>query len=90
MEKVAYRLLEPELISGKDVLVVGGGDSAIESALLLAPSNKVTLSYRGDKFSRLKPLNAENIQKAIHDKTLDVILESNIKRKYACYSMALF
>lgn len=78
MEKVAYRLLEPELISGKDVLVVGGGDSAIESALLLAPSNKVTLSYRGDKFSRLKPLNAENIQKAIHDKTLDVILESNV------------
>ncbi|MBK7879479.1 MAG: NAD(P)-binding domain-containing protein [Saprospiraceae bacterium] len=78
LEKVAYRLLEPELISSKHVLVVGGGDSAIESALLLAPKNKVTLSYRGDKFSRLKPLNLESIQKAILEKTVDVILESNV------------
>jgi thioredoxin reductase (NADPH) len=61
LEKVAYRLLEPEDISGKDIMVVGGGDSAIESALLLCDRNNVTLSYRGDTFSRLKPMNSERI-----------------------------
>ena len=40
--KVAYRLLDPELIAGKNIVVVGGGDSAIESAFLLADENQVT------------------------------------------------
>ncbi len=65
--KVAYRLLEPELISGKNIVVVGGGDSAVESALLLADENKVTLSYRKDTFSRLKPGNKQNLDEAIAD-----------------------
>lgn len=77
-EKVAYRLLEPENITGKDVLVVGGGDSAIESALLLAESNKVTLSYRNDVFSRLKPGNSSRINEAISNGTIDVRLNSNL------------
>ncbi|MFN8256058.1 MAG: NAD(P)-binding domain-containing protein [Bacteroidales bacterium] len=77
-EKVAYRLLEPENISGKNILVVGGGDSAIESALLLADNNKVTLSYRGDAFSRLKPLNNTKLNEAITKGILDVKLNSNI------------
>lgn len=64
MEKVAYRLLEPEDIKGKDILVVGGGDSAIESALLLCEQNNVTLSYRSEAFSRLKPMNSQKIQMA--------------------------
>lgn len=38
-QKVAYRLLEPERISGKKIIVVGGGDSAIESALLCSCNN---------------------------------------------------
>ena len=46
LEKVAYRLLEPEMIHDKDILIVGGGDSAIENALLLCDNNRVTLSYR--------------------------------------------
>lgn len=64
LEKVAYRLLEPEDIKGKDILVVGGGDSAIESALLLCEQNNVTLSYRSEAFSRLKPMNSQKIQMA--------------------------
>ena len=76
-EKVAYRLLEPELIEGKDILVVGGGDSAIESALLLAPQNRVTLSYRKDAFSRLKPKNRDQILAAMQRGTVDVRFLTN-------------
>ncbi|MDE5418015.1 NAD(P)-binding domain-containing protein [Labilibaculum sp. DW002] len=78
LEKVAYRLLEPEDISGKNITVVGGGDSAIESALLLADQNKVSLSYRKESFNRLKPKNSERIQAAISQGKLDVIFNSNI------------
>jgi thioredoxin reductase/Pyruvate/2-oxoacid:ferredoxin oxidoreductase delta subunit len=77
-EKVAYRLLEPELIQNKKIVVVGGGDSAIESALLLADSNKVMLSYRGDAFSRLKPKNAEKIQLAAQTGKIDIRLNSTL------------
>ena len=76
--KVAYRLLEPERIKAKNIMVVGGGDSAIESALLLKDQNEVILSYRKDKFSRLKPKNKENIQQAISDNSLRVIFNSNL------------
>lgn len=77
-EKVAYRLLEPELINGKDIIVVGGGDSAIESALLLADENKVTLSYRNDVFNRIKPANNLGLNKAREDGKLDVRLSTNL------------
>lgn len=76
-EKVAYRLLEPEDIKGKDIMIVGGGDSAIESALLLADQNKVTLSYRNDLFNRLKPKNSEKIKEAIAAGRLDVLFNTN-------------
>ena len=78
LEKVAYRLLEPELIQGKNIMVVGGGDSAIESALLLCDDNNVTLSYRKDKFSRIKPKNNENVLKAIKDGRLTMQYNTNV------------
>lgn len=77
-EKVAYKLLEPEEIKNKKILVVGGGDSAIESALLLADQNKVTLSYRSSAFSRLKPKNNVKINEAINSGLIDVKLNSNL------------
>lgn len=77
-EKVAYRLLEPEGISGNHILVVGGGDSAVESALLLADSNHVTLSYRNEAFNRIKPLNSISLNKAIADGKIDVRLKTNV------------
>jgi thioredoxin reductase len=77
-EKVAYRLLEPENIEGKDIIVVGGGDSAVESALLLADNNRVTLSYRNEVFSRLKPLNTTKLNEAIANKHIEVMLSSNL------------
>jgi thioredoxin reductase (NADPH) len=77
-EKVAYRLLEPEGISGKDIIVVGGGDSAVESALLLADNNHVTLSYRNEVFNRLKPQNSMALNKAIAEGRLEVRLKTNL------------
>ena len=77
-EKVAYRLLEPEVIVGKDVIVVGGGDSAVESALLLANENHVTLSYRSEVFNRIKPANSMAINKAMAEGKLEVRLNSNV------------
>jgi thioredoxin reductase/NAD-dependent dihydropyrimidine dehydrogenase PreA subunit len=77
-EKVAYRLLEPEEISGKKILIVGGGDSAIESALSLADHNKVILSYRSSAFNRIKKKNAEKINEAIQNGLIDVQFNTNV------------
>ena len=80
-EKVAYRLIEPELINNKKVIVVGGGDSAIESALLLAEdgSNKVTISYRAKSFNRIKPANLQKIGTAQKQNRVNIIYESNLE-----------
>jgi len=77
--KVAYRLLEPERIIDKNIIVVGGGDAAIETALLLKDTNHVILSYRSDKFSRLKPKNKIIIDEAIANNKIKVIFNSNLK-----------
>ncbi len=78
--KVAYRLIEPERISGKKILVVGGGDSAVESAMLLMDQNEVTLSYRKDRFARIKAGNREKIETAMREEKLKVIFNSNLVR----------
>lgn len=78
-EKVYYRLLEPELIHNQNILIVGGGDSAIESALLLAEEkNIVTISYRGNLFSRLKQKNLEKINRAKKSSEINVIFNSSV------------
>ncbi|MEQ8838474.1 MAG: FAD-dependent oxidoreductase, partial [Lacipirellulaceae bacterium] len=58
-EKVVYRLHTPEDYQDQDVLIVGGGNSAVEAALTLMDHNRVTLSYRRDEFFRLKQDNRE-------------------------------
>jgi thioredoxin reductase len=70
--------LEPEFITGKDIIVVGGGDSAIESALLLADANNVTISYRNEVFNRIKPANSTALNKAVSDKKLNIKLNTNL------------
>jgi thioredoxin reductase len=78
-EKVYYRLLEPELIHNQKILIVGGGDSAVESALLLKEeANEVTISYRSENFSRLKPKNLEKITDAVSGGEIKVIFNSSV------------
>ncbi|MDP3831060.1 MAG: NAD(P)-binding domain-containing protein, partial [Ignavibacteriaceae bacterium] len=70
---------EPELINNKKILVVGGGDSAIESALLLAEnSNDVTLSYRAANFARIKPKNNERILHAEKEGLVNILFNTNV------------
>jgi len=76
--KVAYRLIESERIKDKKVIVVGGGDSAIESAMLLMEQNDVILSYRKDKFSRIKPKNRDKINEAIESGKIQAAFNSNL------------
>lgn len=78
LPKVYYRLLEPERFNDKKIIVVGGGDSAIESALLLMEENDVTLSYRKDHFARLKPKNRERIEEAYDNKKVNILFNSNL------------
>ena len=61
--KVMYQLLEAESYTGQQILVVGGGDSAVEAVLGLArqKGNRVTLSYRKEKLVRIKKKNDERI-----------------------------
>jgi thioredoxin reductase/Pyruvate/2-oxoacid:ferredoxin oxidoreductase delta subunit len=67
LEKTLYDIVEMEAFPGCRMLVVGGGDSAIESALGLAsqPDTTVTLSYRGQEFPRLKARNREKLEAAL-------------------------
>lgn len=82
LPKVVYRLLEPEQYRGQHVIVVGGGDSAVEAGLALAelPDIKVTLSYRGEAFGRIKTKNRARLEQALAKKSLTVALSSQIRR----------
>ena len=82
LPKVTYRLIEPEQYRNKRVLVVGGGDSALEAACSIAevPGSAVTLSYRSEAFTRAKAKNRERIQTAEASGCLDVLLGSQVER----------
>ena len=75
---VLYRLIEADHYTGKNILVVGGGDSAVEAAMGLAhqAGNKVTLSYRRSEFSRLKDRNAKRIAEYISSNKIEVLFNS--------------
>jgi thioredoxin reductase (NADPH) len=79
LPNVMYRLIEADHYVNKRILVVGGGDSAIEAAMGLAHQvgNQVTLSYRKEAFTRIKERNSQRIQECIRKGKLKVIFNSN-------------
>jgi thioredoxin reductase len=74
-----YRLIEADHYINKRILVVGGGDSAVEAAMGLANQNgnQVTLSYRGDRFSRIKERNEKRIDECMRSGKVRVLFNSN-------------
>jgi thioredoxin reductase (NADPH) len=77
--KVVYRLIDPEQYKGQRVLVVGGGDSALEAAVSIAEQKgaKVTLSYRSEAFSRVKEKNRSALKAAEGTGHLRVMLKTS-------------
>ena len=78
LPKVMYRLIEADHYINKKILVVGGGDSAVEAAMGLAsqPGNQVTMSYRQERFGRIKDRNAKRIDDFMNKRKLKVIFNS--------------
>ncbi len=79
LPKVMYRLIEADHYINKKILVVGGGDSAVEAAMGLAnqSGNVVTLSYRSERFTRLKERNAKRIEDCMRSGKVKVLFNSN-------------
>lgn len=79
LPKVMYRLIEADHYINKQILVVGGGDSAVEAAMGLAfqVGNKVTLSYRQAAFGRIKERNVKRVEDSVRKGKLNVLFNSN-------------
>ena len=78
LPKVMYRLIETDHYVNKRILIVGGGDSAVEAAMGLAHQvgNNVTLSYRKDAFSRLKERNTRRLDECTRKGMINVVFNS--------------
>jgi thioredoxin reductase/NAD-dependent dihydropyrimidine dehydrogenase PreA subunit len=81
MNKVVYRVIDPTQHRNQHVLVVGGGDSALEAATTIAaePGTTVTLSYRSEAFSRAKPKNRQLVEEMSAAGRLRVLFKSNVR-----------
>ncbi|MCW8922470.1 MAG: NAD(P)-binding domain-containing protein [Gammaproteobacteria bacterium] len=81
MSKIVYHLIDPEQYRGQHVLIVGGGDSALEAATSIAAEHgtTVTLSYRSDAFSRAKKKNRDKIEIAEAQGKIKTLMSSNVK-----------
>jgi thioredoxin reductase (NADPH) len=81
LPKVVYRLIDPEQYRGQNVIVVGGGDSALEAAASIAELGDTTviLSYRGEAFQRAKQKNRQRVDAASAKGQLKVLLNSQLR-----------
>lgn len=81
LDKVVYSLIDPEQYAQAKVLVVGGGDSALEAAIAIAeqPGTEVTLSYRGNAFSRARAKNRDKVEALGQSGAIRIMLESEVR-----------
>lgn len=80
LEKVYHRLYSPRKYHDERILVVGGGNSAVEAALTLSERNKVVVSYRGTEFGRIFKDNERKLNAAIEQGTIEVVFNSSVKQ----------
>src|SRR5262249_8195141 len=78
-EQVYHRLYSPKHYRDEDILVVGGGNSAVEAALTLAEANRVTVSYRGSELGRVFKDNKRKLDEAVQAGKVRIIFQSSIK-----------
>jgi len=80
LDKVTYRLIDPEQYAGKHLLVVGGGDSALEAACSIAeqPGTTVSLSYRSEAFTRARQKNRKRIEELRTAGKINLLMNSNV------------
>ena len=78
--KVVYSLVDPQQYRNQHVLIVGGGDSALEASISISeqPGTSVTLSYRSESFGRVKVKNRDRLHEAQEKNQLNVLLQSSI------------
>ena len=79
LPEVHHRLYSPKHYQGERILVIGGGNSAVEAALLLAEQNQVTLCHRGPEFSRVFRDNARQLKAAEADGRIQVQRQAEVK-----------
>ncbi len=82
LEKVMYRLVDAESYERQRVLVVGGGDSAVEAAIGLARQrgNSVALSYRREKLVRIKKKNEDRFIQLLASGRVQGLFGSEVER----------
>lgn len=81
LPKVTYRLIDPQQYEGAKVLVVGGGDAALEAAIQLADESdaQVTLSYRQPEFGKAREANKRRFKELVAQKRVRAFMASTIK-----------
>ena len=80
LPKVVYRLIDPEQYRDQHVMVVGGGDSALEAAVSISQidGTSTTISYRSEAFSRAKEKNLQSVKEAEASGRLSVLMKSDV------------
>jgi len=79
LNKVTNRLIDPQIYRDKKLLIVGGGDSALEAAIATANENaQVTLSYRKPEFSRAKPENIQQLTSLVNEGKVNIEMATTV------------
>jgi thioredoxin reductase len=80
LSKTFFQLVDAQSFQNLHLLVVGGGDTAVEAAIGLGRQHgvKLTISYRQSKFAKVKKKNEERINELISEKKVRPIFNSNV------------